>query len=134
MIKQIEVISMIYQQAERDVITVKATAKVNEKDDALFIRYTEPETAIQVLMKWDRKSTLLLSRRQNGISRMLFDLNQDTYFVYPQVGMVFNFIIQTKYIKEIRHGKKMQGLIWEYRLKNEEETIGEYKVQLHFRD
>ncbi|MGY3725263.1 Uncharacterized beta-barrel protein YwiB, DUF1934 family [Granulicatella balaenopterae] len=133
MTQQLEVVTIITQDGERQLMTMKQDALVTEKNGSLFIRYKEEKTDIPVLIKWDKKHVVQLTRRSQPVNKMLFVLDEEVEYLYQTQAGVMPLATHTEQITPRFNAKEeLEHFEWAYKIKNGEEILGDYQVKLHF--
>ena len=133
MTQQLEVVTIITQDGERQLMTMKQDALVTEKNGSLFIRYKEEKTDIPVLIKWDKNNIVQLTRRSEPVNKMLFVLDEEVEYLYQTQAGVMPLQTHTKHISpRFNHKEELEFFDWSYQIKNGEEILGDYQVKLHF--
>lgn len=130
---QIEVVTIIVQDGQRQITTSKAPVTIHEKNQLYFIRYTEPETQAQVLIKSDLRNNLVLVRKSPHINRMSFQKGSQTQISYQTAAGFMELDCTTSHLQARRKANdQLIGLEWSYQLHQEKEILGDYQVKLHF--
>ncbi len=133
MTQKLEVVTIINQDGERQLMTMKQEALVSEKNGSLFIRYKEEKTDIPVLIKWDKNNIVQLTRRTQPVNKMLFVLDEEVEYLYQTHAGVMPLSTYTEQISPRFNAKEeLEYFEWIYKIKNGEEILGDYQVKLHF--
>lgn len=128
---ELEMVTIIHQDGERQLTTLKTRAHVTQKNDAFFIRYQEAD-GTSVYIKWNEEE-LQLTRRVEPVNKMIFKQGHVVPFSFRTSMGSLEFQLYTHQIEgRVSSEHVLKWLEWRYQLKDEKKIMGEYQVKLHF--